>query len=602
MKIHVNQFGGVAPRLDPRDLPDSGARVAMNIDTEASVLQPIRDIGAPVWPDMPGEPGTIYHYDNPALADLTWFSWPPDKDIHVVKGPLAGDEAGWVFFTGETENEDRLRGTYNPYYSLDDDSDSIEMLPTGSLRFFLPAPETPLTAEVYGYTPEQLTGLEVHEDRVYTYTRVYVSEFGYTVESPPAPVGSESWVEVPWNDALDVTASVELSGFTPYDGTNEPDFHSSANNIVAGGHGTYGYRFYRSVGGGYILINEVLYTDPDTPFIDTVATRDLTVTELPSLDWDNPPVGMRGLINLPGGVMAGFKGYDVFFSEPFIPHAWPLKYSLTVDYPIVGLGVMDTTLVILTEGSPYFAQGSHPDSMVLVRGQMTQACVSSRSIVSRDNAVYYASEDGLVALTSSGGSIVTAGLISPRQWREEYRPETIHAYWHRGKYVAFNEPYDTELLGHGFMFFPGTGRFAHHSFDGIVAGYTHPREGALYVARLDGNGVYGIMPWEEEIDWASEVEWSSKIWRLPFVSGFGWAQVESATYPVRIAFTVDDNPIMFADPASPGDVTDIYEVQSDAPFRLPAIVGREWAFYLVSVETRIYSVTLAQSSAELAAV
>ena len=40
-------------------------------------------------------------------------------------------------------------------------------------------------------------------------------------------------------------------------------------------------------------------------------------------------------------MIAGWKDNEVWFCEPYRPHAWPVKYVVNVDYPIVGLGTID---------------------------------------------------------------------------------------------------------------------------------------------------------------------------------------------------------------------------------------------------------------------
>ena len=59
------------------------------------------------------------------------------------------------------------------------------------------------------------------------------------------------------------------------------------------------------------------------------------------------------MVVMPGGVIAGFAGRDVYFCEPFKPHAWPVAYSMPVDAEIVTLGVYDTTLLVPIVGQKH---------------------------------------------------------------------------------------------------------------------------------------------------------------------------------------------------------------------------------------------------------
>ena len=126
--------------------------------------------------------------------------------------------------------------------------------------------------------------------------------------------------------------------------------------------------------------------------------------------------------------MAGFSGRDVYFCDPYHPHAWPENYIQTVDFPVVGLGRMDTTLAVLTKGTPYLIQGTHPANMSIVKSDLEQACVSKKSIVSLMGGVVYAAPDGLMLLSPGGSRIVTESLFDFSQWQAFFKPESIHAF------------------------------------------------------------------------------------------------------------------------------------------------------------------------------
>ncbi|MGL1400235.1 hypothetical protein ACSTI4_24935, partial [Vibrio parahaemolyticus] len=76
--------------------------------------------------------------------------------------------------------------------------------------------------------------------------------------------------------------------------------------------------------------------------------------------YNPPPAGLRGLTAMPNGMMAAFDGKDLYFCEPYLPHAWPASYTLTTDFPIVGLGAFGTSLVVMTTGNLYLVSGTAP--------------------------------------------------------------------------------------------------------------------------------------------------------------------------------------------------------------------------------------------------
>jgi len=389
------------------------------------------------------------------------------------------------------------------------------------------------------------------ETRVYTYTLV-TKESGYDFESGPAPA----------SNGVDLYASqeAEVTGFA---------------DIPAGYSPTH-RRIYRSVSGVYLFVAEIAASA--TSYTDDVLAEDLG-EELPTLTWAHPPADLRGLINLPNGIMAGFVGRDVYFCDPGHPHAWPLNYQQSLDFPIIGLGRMDTTLAVITTGSPYFIQGSHPDSMVVVKSGIEQSGASKRSIVSANGVVLYASPDGLVQLSPGGSKVVTEQYFTYAQWQQMFKPSSIHAYMHDLKYVAF---YDNGTTQGGFIYDTTSGQFVMHDIY-AVAGYADLLADKLYLAFSDKS----VKIWQ-----AGSVKsyvWTSKKFSLPHPAGFSCAQLEAETYPVTLKFYVD------------GSLGHTQTVADRKPFRLPVMVGRDWELR-VEGSSEVFSVAVAQSMEELAGV
>jgi len=334
-------------------------------------------------------------------------------------------------------------------------------------------------------------------------------------------------------------------------------------------------RIYRAVNGVYLFVDEIPANQ--TEYTDTKAPDDLS-EEMAVANWAPPPNTLQGLINLPNGMMAGFVSRDVYFCQPFYPHAWPEDYVQTLDYPIVGLGRMDTTLVALTTGVPYFIQGSHPDSMVVVKSDIQQACASKRSIVGISGRVFFASPDGLVMLSSSGSQMITENMFTRAQW-QELNPSSIHAYQHDMKYVAF---YDTGTVQGGFIYDMISGQFIFHDIY-ANAGYNDLQRDQLFLTFDDKS----IRRWLDGpmLDYV----WRSKVFTMPQVMGFTCAQIEAETYPLTVKFYCDD----LTTPYYTATVT------SRAPFRLPVKVGRDWQVQLEGT-SQVFSVAVAQSMEELA--
>ena len=537
--IAIKSFGGISPKTPARYLQDSQAQVAINCPVFNGSLQPLPDVGASVF-TLPkvGTPKTIYRFGQDLISDTQyWFHWTTDVD--VVRSQLPGDTSEWTFYSGD--------GAPKATYAAIALSGGTQEYPTVSRPLGIPAPETAASVNLVG-SPTEATDLP--ETRVYTYTLVS-KEAGFEAESAPAPASFTIDVRI------GQTVLVENFAAVP-----------SGLNITH-------RRIYRAVSGVFLFVAEIAVSA--TSFSDNVVAEDLG-EELPSLTWLPPPATLKGFINLPGGVIAGFTGRDIYFCDPYRPYAWPVQYQQSVDFPVVGLGRTDTTLVVLTTGTPYFIQGSAPDAMTVVKSDIEQSCASKRSIVSTNGMVIYASPDGLVSLSPGGSRILTEQLFTRAQW-QSLKPESIHAYSNDLKYVAF---YDTGTTQGGFIFDLTTGQFVLHDIY-ATAGYADLVNDKLFTAFANRN----IRVWQAGA--AKSYVWRSKKFTLPKVTCFSTIQIEAEAYPVTLKVYADDSstPLM------------TYTVTSRNPFRLPVRPARDWEFQ-VEADKEVFSIAMAQSAEELA--
>jgi hypothetical protein len=527
--ITVRAFNGISPKTPPRYLKDQQAQIADNCDVFRGSLRPLKGLGTTVA-NIVGSSQTIYKFgqdnDNPASGWLGWGS-----DVDVCRSQIAGDTEEWTFYTGDGYPKAIRAGYTN------------SPIPLG-----LPAPSVGLELTL-GADPADTTTL-TRETRVYTYT--YVNKVGVrSVESAPAPP----------SDSVDVWPGQDVA----VSGVTTPPSGYAATHV----------RIYRAVSGSFLFVTELTLASAIGGFNDTIDPEDLGEV-IPSIDWLAPPDDLAGLINLPNGVMAGFVSRDVYFCEPYVPHAWPDAYRQTIDFPVVGLGRMDTTLAVLTKGTPYFIQGSHPDSVVVVKSDIEQACISKRSIVSFNNTVIYASPDGLVSLSSNGSSLLTQSMYTQEQWQTLINPSSIVAFHTDMKYVGF---YDNGTATGSFVFDFATGQFTLNDVYATV-GYHNLRDDTLYLMTAGE-----IKPWNE----GSELtyQWKSKLFALPAVMGMSCAQVEAEAYPVTMKIYAD------------GSLIHTQTVTSRFPFRLPPISARDWEFEITGTN-EIFSAALSQSMSELA--
>ena len=538
--IQVSKFSGVSPMTPPRYLGNEAAQTALNCPIWKGSLQPIK--GALALNPSPltksGNIKSIYRFGQTQTNELNyWFHWTTDVD--VVQGFVAGDTTERTYFTGDgnpkvTDSTLALTGGGNLY-------------PIAAYDLGVPKPTVAPSTAKTGTANANTTS----ETRVYTYT--HVNSFGE--ESAPFAATSMASSTEDVFPGESVVVTLPTASITNFNVTKK--------------------RIYRSAQGtantAFLFVAEV--TLATATFTDALDGDDLNEV-LPSLTWLQPPSTLKGLVGMPNGVMAGFSGNDVYFSEPFRPFAWPLQYVQTVGYPIVGLGVIDTTLVVLTKGRPYFIQGSHPDSSVMVEADINQACISKRSIVSMNNNVFFASPDGVVALSPGGSSIITESLFDKETWQAQ-SPDDLLACMYESQYVGF---FDATSGNGGFVYDMKQKTWNFHNVY-VTGAYNDLKNDSLYIIQNNE-----LSKWDSGTDLT--YTWKSKKFTFPEPKFFACYRVQAEAYPVTTKIYKDGVEIVNL------SVTD------DKLRRLPAGLGTAWEFQLEG-NKEVYNVQLAQTPQEL---
>ena len=380
--IKLENFSGIIPRTGPTQLPDNAAQIARNVRVTSLELQSWKE-KVKVFQCTTPEVQSIYRLYNETTGQSRWLEWA--TDVNVVKGPIADDTDFRIYYTGDGAPK-------KTNWALATTSGAgTAPFPDAWLYLGVPAPITAPTLSATG-------GTAPTETRAYVYT--YISTFGAVKEeSAPSPAALVT--------CNSVGATVTVSSFAAAPTTGYNITHR---------------RIYRTVTGGstvsYQLVDEI-------PIATTTYDDDSTVAELGSLlqtqNWNTPPDGLKGLVSLPNGMMAGFRDNEIWFCEPYYPHAWPDLYTLTVDSGVVGLGVYDTTLVVMTKNQPYLITGNSPLSMSQAKLPLNQPCASKRSISSDEFGVVYASPNGLVALGPGMQNIASLPSIPVKNGRSLFR-------------------------------------------------------------------------------------------------------------------------------------------------------------------------------------
>lgn len=462
--IKLAAFTGESPRTTPRLLPDTGAQVAQSVRLEDGELAPYRKpyLVADLAGAASGQVKTIHrHMDE-------WLWW--DKVVHAVPGPVAQDR---LYYTGDGAPKMKVGGTT---YDL-----------------ALTAPAVALTCARVG-TLDPATSAT----RLYVYTRV--TQFGE--ESEPSPISADVVVS-PGN-------TVTLSGFV----------------AAPAGRGFTKQRIYRSqtgTAGGANLYFIAERNDSAANFTDNIAVDSFNEA-LPSLDWTPPPADLKGLVAMPNGIMAGYVGKDLYFCEPYRPHAWPVKYAQATNFDITGLAVSGSTLIVGTTGMPYLVGGTSPDTMVMEKIELSMPCLNAQGMVDMGYAVLYPSNDGLVQVAGGTPNLISGSLLTRDQWLKMDPATMVCGQFYGRFYASYHYEDKDDNIQQGTLIFDITGQQpflirSQHRADAMFYDVTDSR---LYMAI--GTNVY---EWDSLLSDNDLFTYLSKAFVTPQPTSFGAILVEA---------------------------------------------------------------------------
>ena len=443
-----DRFSGIAPGVSPRLLADQFGQISENIDFESGRLVSTTNDSDTLTLQNTAR-RSIYYY-----RDTSWLEWSEDS-VSVVPGPIPGDTTDRLYFTGDD---------YPRVGAVSTLVSGSSGYPVNSFRLGVPAPSAAPGTSKSGTADATATPSDVS----YVYT--YVTATGE--EGPPSAPSA----------VIELTDAESVAVGMPTSAQSSGNFNFGSGALK---------RIYRSNTGStntqFQFVAQVAYTA--VTFTDTTDAANLGEV-LPSGGWIGPPNDnsslypdgpLQGLIALAQGTMAGFTGKRFCLSEPFLPHAWPIQYRITTEEDIVAIASTANGVAALTDGQPYFITGTEPSAMTAVRIDFSQACVNKHSVVDMGDVVLYAGPEGLCAIQSASGQVVTKGLISVKQWNADFHPETIRAFRHEGTYVAF---WTSGSTHGGFVYDP---RAAENSLSTLSiagevrGGHMNPKDGELYI-------------------------------------------------------------------------------------------------------------------------
>lgn len=588
--VNINSFGGMIPALNDRKIPDNAATLSQNTFLYNGNLQGMRT--PRFMRNVPA--GTSYSYRLPndyngtVVVDAAsiWLDF-INPETNVIRAPVFGD-------------------TYDRYYWAS--STAVPMYNTRA-RIAAASPAWMLGIP----TPSVAPGLAVVGGTTPTISRAYVYTWvtAYGEEGPPSPpVLVTGNINGSWNLTLTLPLLTDR-------GTDR--------NITK-------FRIYRTITSTtgvatYFLVTEV--TMPTATYNDVLTDAVVSGNaQLQTTTWTAPPSDLQGIVAMPNGIVAGWRSNELWFSEPYRPHAWPAPYVLTLPFPIVGLGLIGQTLVVCTTGYPMTASGVNPLYITTSTLTTFEPCTSRLSIVSSPEGVYYASPNGLVLVNPGLAENITKDLVTADRWAE-LAPLFFKAARFNAAYYAFGTIT-------GGVFDEGAFEFVNGTF--VEINVTDSQRGILIDARdvrvafnmLETNiSIAGVMndAWSKDLFliygdklyWIDQKDqfpafdvylWRSKIFHSPKKQNFGAAKIyftvpastpaQSAVRNNTLVQTLSTDQYGLLRIYADGQLVFTYELRTSGELIRPPS-GFKAEFWQIEVESRveISQIQMASSVKEL---
>lgn len=293
--------------------------------------------------------------------------------------------------------------------------------------------------------------------------------------------------------------------------------------------------------------------DPDS--VDVLGFTDDVLDEnlgevLQSEGWDTPPTDMIGLVALPNGGLAGFRGNTLCLSEPGFPHAWPADYRQSIDFDIVGLEVYGNSIYLTTKGKPYIAVGVHPLQTSLRRVDIRHQCVDKRSLVNTGQKIVYVGREGLISAGDNGFANETDKYYTKEQWLELIDDAGVRGWYYDDQYIMQCEDDAGAPLSRLIFDFRDENLRITSFDEAIIAAYADPETAELFYVTADeppitgtiGAGYRPLLRWDyahplgtedfDSLDLVDSIggnglvgEWASGLMRFPEPMSLSCARV-----------------------------------------------------------------------------
>lgn len=439
MKLTFQQFSGIAPRIAPRLLPATLAQEALDVKLWSGELRP--HYADEILQYIPSNIQSIYRYKWKNKT-YNWLMWP--YETRVAKGPVYDDENNRIYFMNQG-------GFFVTDSSLLEDRDYTNGLGESGTTYY--------TAGIprAGYNIMSVSGSGSGDIEARSYIVCYVRQWpdGTIDVGKSSEPYATSW-DAAARRTIDVrpgqTVKIAVSNISDTDsaktGVNKVYIYRS--EVTSSGQALYSYVDQFDINPSHVTNNPnaTWNTGGWYEYLDKKANTQLGEA-CPSLYWDAPVDGLKGLVSLQNGLFAAYKDSTVYVSDWNAPHAWPYEHTVTIDYPIVGLGSFGNTIVVCTEAAPVLIVVQDPTNPTTKAIQENCPCVSADSIVNTRNGVIFASQNGLVLINSTSPTFITEKLLTQDEWLPLHPESLKGAFLNNTYYGFFTNPTDTAA---GFIF------------------------------------------------------------------------------------------------------------------------------------------------------
>ena len=427
MKLTFQQFSGIAPRIAPRLLPATLAQEALDVKLWSGELRP--HYADTIIKYIPSNTQSIYRYKW-KNKKYNWLGWA--KSVNVAKGPVYNDENNRIYVMVNDGT-----GFLVTDSSLLEDRDYINGLESKAYAVAIPEPGQSDIWVSGG------TGSGDIESRsyVYCYVRQW-SDGTIDVGKSSGPLKNNSdrsryTVDVRPGQVVDMSI-VDPIAHANGIGAGINKIYIYRSEVTSAGQALYSYVDQFDVNTNRVTNNPAaVWVSNGSYYKYSDSKPNTSLGEAcPSIYWDAPVTGLKGLVSLQNGLFAAYKDSTIYVSDWNAPHAWPYEHTVTIDYPIVGLGSFGNTIVVCTEAAPVLITVTDPTKPTTRAIQENCPCVSAGSIVSTRNGVIFASTNGLVLINSASPTFITEKIITQDEWLPLH-PESLQAAFLNNTYYGF---------------------------------------------------------------------------------------------------------------------------------------------------------------------